>query len=171
VRCILGFNAGPPMTPSAYNNNVQIFQTRDHVVLLNEMIHDARIIPLDDRPHTNLHQWLGDSRARWDGDTLVVETINFREPPLMTTGQLSASMRLVERLRRVDEDTLLYEFTIADPAVWTQPWTAQVPMRKSDQPLYEYACHEGNYGLYNILAGARAAEEAEAAARAPARML
>jgi hypothetical protein len=159
VRCILGFNAGPPMTPSAYNNNVQIFQTPEYVVLLNEMIHDARIVPLDGRPRTGLPQWLGESRGRWEGDTLVVETMNFKEPPMMTTGNLSASMHLVERFTRVDQGTLMYEFTITDPKVWTRPWTAQVPMRLSEEPVYEYACHEGNYGLFNILAGARAEEE------------
>jgi hypothetical protein len=160
VRCILGFNSGPPMTPSAYNNNVQLFQTPGYVVLLNEMIHDARIIPLDGRPHGNLRQWAGDSRGRWQGDTLVVDTINFRAPTLMTTGELSANLHLVERFTRVDADTLLYEFTVEDETMWTRPWTVQIPMRKSEEPLYEYACHEGNYGLYNILAGARAQEQA-----------
>jgi hypothetical protein len=161
VRCILGFSAGPPMTPSAYNNNVQIFQTQEHVVLLNEMIHDARVIPLDSRPHGTIRQWAGDSRARWDGNTLVVDTINFHAPTLMTTGELSITMHLTERFTRVDADTLQYEFTIDDPRTWTKPWTAQIPMMRSKQPMYEYACHEGNYGLYNILAGARAREEAE----------
>lgn len=154
VRCILGFNSGPPMTPSAYNNNVQIFQTKDYVVLLNEMIHDARFIPMDGRPHGKVRQWAGDSRGRWDGDTLVVETVNFHRPTLMTTGQTSATMRLVERFRRVDADTLQYEFTIDDASTWTKPWTARIPMQRSDEPVYEYACHEGNHGLYNILAGA-----------------
>jgi hypothetical protein len=154
VRCILGFNSGPPMTPSAYNNNVQIFQTREYVALLNEMIHDVRIIPLDGRPHGKTRRWAGDSRGRWEGDTLVVDTVNFHRPTLMTTGQTSATMHLVERFRRVDPDTLLYEFTIEDPTTWTRPWTAQIPMQKSPEPIYEYACHEGNYGLYNILAGA-----------------
>ena len=162
VRCILGFNSGPPMTPSAYNNNVQILQTQDHVVLLNEMIHDARIIPLDNRPHGSIRQWAGDSRARWVGDAVVVDTVNFHAPTLMTTGELSTTMHLTERITRVDADTLRYEFTIDDPKTWTKPWTAQVPMIKSKQPMYEYACHEGNYGIYNILAGARASEAAEA---------
>ncbi len=154
VRCILGFNSGPPMTPSAYNNNVQIFQTREYVALLNEMIHDVRIIPMDGRPHGKLRQWAGDSRGRWEGDTLVVDTVNFHRPTLMTTGQTSATMHLVERFRRVDADTLLYEFTIEDSTTWTKPWTARIPMQKSTDPIYEYACHEGNHGLYNILAGA-----------------
>ena len=164
VRCILGFSSGPPMTPSAYNNNVQLFQTSEHLAILNEMIHDARIVPLDDRPHGTLRQWAGDSRGRWDGDTLVVDTINFHAAPLSAT-ELSAGMHLVERFKRVDAETLLYEFTVDDPATWTKPWTAQVPMRKSPQPIYEYACHEGNYSLYNILAGARAKEKAEEASQ------
>jgi len=154
VRCILGFNSGPPMSPSAYNNNVQIFQTREYVALLNEMVHDVRIIPMDGRPHGKLRQWAGDSRGRWEGDTLVVDTVNFHRPTLMTTGQTSATMHLVERFRRVDAQTLLYEFTINDPTTWTKPWTARIPMQKSSDPIYEYACHEGNHGLYNILAGA-----------------
>jgi hypothetical protein len=155
VRCILGFNAGPPMTPGQYNNHVQIFQTPDYVVLLTEMIHDARIIPIDGRPHGKLRQWAGDSRGRWDGDTLVIDTVNFHRPTIvMTSLETSATMRLVERFRRVDADTLLYEFTIEDPTTWTKPWTAQMPMQRSENPVYEYACHEGNYGLPNILSGA-----------------
>ena len=162
VRCILGFNAGPPMSPSAYNNNVQLFQTPNHVVILNEMIHDARIVPLDGRPHGTLRQWAGDSRGRWDGNTLVVDTVNFKEPPLMTTGVLSETMHLVERFTRVDADTLLYEYTIEDPKTWTKPWTVQMYMAKNSEPVYEYACHEGNYGLYNILSGAQKRDEAAA---------
>jgi hypothetical protein len=165
VRCILGFSSGPPMTPSAYNNNVQLFQTPEYVVILNEMIHDARIVPLDGRPHGTLRQWAGDSRGRWEGDTLVVDTVNFRAAPLMTTSELSASMHLVERFRRIDRDTLQYEFTVEDPKTWTRPWSAQVPMKRSGDSLYEYACHEGNYGVYNILAGARAKEAAQASSK------
>jgi hypothetical protein len=160
VRCLMGFNAGPPMTPSAYNNNVQIFQTPTHVVLLNEMIHDTRVIPLDGRPHGTIRQWAGDSRGRWDGNTLVVDTINFKEPTLMTTGVTSVTMHLVERFTRADADTLLYEFTIEDSKTWTKPWTAQVYMMKNSEPMYEYACHEGNYGLYNILSGALKRDDA-----------
>ena len=165
VRCILGFSSGPPMTPSAYNNNVQIFQTPEYVVILNEMIHDARIVPLDGRPHGTLRQWAGDSRGRWDGDTLIVDTINFHAPPLMTTSEFSANMHLVERFRRMDADTLMYEFTVEDPTTWTRPWTAQVPMQRSEDSIYEYACHEGNYSVNNILAGARAKEAAEEASK------
>jgi hypothetical protein len=158
-RCLLGFNSGPPMLPSAYNNNVQIFQSADHLVLLNEMVHNARIVPLDGRPHVSkgVRQWVGDSRGRWEGDTLVVETAGFvGETAFPNAGP---NLRLTERFKRVDADTLLYEFTVNDPTTWTKPWTAQVPMRKSDQPLYEYACHEGNYGMTNLLSAARAVEK------------
>ena len=162
-RCILGFNAGPPMTPSAYNNNMQLFQTPDTVVIFNEMVHDARIVPLDGRPHLagSVRQWMGSSRGRWEGDTLVVETTNFLRETSFTGS--SANLQLVERFTRVANGTLLYEFTASDPTTYTQAWTAQVPMRLSDGNLYEYACHEGNYGMFNLLAGARA-EEREAAA-------
>jgi hypothetical protein len=165
-RCLLGFNAGPPMTPGAYNNNVQLFQTPGHVVILNEMVHDARVVPLDGRPHLSqgLRQWRGDSRGRWDGDTLVVDTINFRRETSLRGS--TASTHLVERFTRVDADTLLYEFTVDDPTTWTRPWTAAVLMKKISGPLFEYACHEGNYSMFNILSGARAAEKA-AAASAP----
>ena len=163
-RCLLGFNSGPPMTPSAYNNNVQIFQSADHVAILNEMVHNARIIPLDSRPHlpADLRQWVGDSRASWDGDTLVVTTRNFLGETSL--GGSSASMHLVERFSRLDADTLLYEFTVSDPTTWSGPWTAQVLMQPAGQPLYEYACHEGNYSMASSLSGARAMEAREAAA-------
>ena len=155
-RCLMGFNSGPPMEPSAYNNNVQIFQTPDHVVMLNEMVHNARFVPLDARPHlpASLRQWSGDSRARWEGDTLVVETTNFlRETALDGS---SEDMHLVERFTRLDADRLLYEFTVTDPATWADSWTTQVQMTNTDEPLYEYACHEGNYSMTTALNGARA---------------
>ncbi len=160
-RCILGFNSGPPMVPSAYNNNVQLFQTPDTVVIFNEMVHNARIVPLDGRPHVpeTLRQWVGDSRGRWEGDTLVVETSNFLRETHFNGS--SASLHLVERFTRLGDDALLYEFTASDPTTYTRAWTAQIPMRRSDGHLYEYACHEGNYGMFNLLAGARA-EEREA---------
>ena len=152
-RCLLGFNAGPPMVSSAYNNNVLIVQTPDHVVIVNEMVHNARIIPLDGRPHVGLAQYSGDSRGRWDGDTLVVDTAHFlRETSL---GGSSRDTTLVERFRRVDADTVMYEFTVDDPNGYTRPWTARMPLRRTDGPLFEYACHEGNIGLAGILAGAR----------------
>jgi hypothetical protein len=162
-RCIMGLNAGPPMHPGAYNNNFQLFQTPQYVVILNEMVHDTRIIPLDGRPHGDIRQWKGDSRGHFEGDTLVVDTINFkRETSLPNSG---ANLHLIERFTRTDANALLYEFTVEDPTMWTRPWTAVVPMRKSDDPIYEYACHEGNYAMASILAGARLAEKAEEAAK------
>jgi hypothetical protein len=157
-RCLVGLNAGPPMTPGAYNNNFQLFQTPQYVVILNEMVHDARIIPLDGRPHGHLRQWKGDSRGHFEGDTLVVDTIDFKRETSLPNS--SASTHLVERFTRTGPDTLTYQFTVEDPAVWTRAWTAIVPTRKSDDPIYEYACHEGNYAMASILAGARAAEKA-----------
>ena len=157
VRCILGFNSGPPMTPGGYNQNMQLFQTADHVVLLNEMIHDARIVPLDGSPHLGeqLRQWTGDSRGRWEGDVLVVETRNFLRETAFQGGLTGPSLVLTERFTRVAPHVLVYEAKVDDPTVWTSPWTYQIPMQLNDLPMYEYACHEGNYGLYNILAGAR----------------
>ena len=159
-RCILGFNTGPPMTPSAYNNVFHLFQTVDHVVILNEMVHDSRIVPLDNRAHLPAHmqQWHGDSRGRWENDTLVVETINFTNKTSFRGS--TDSLHLVERFTRTDADTLLYEFTVTDSRTFTQPWTAVVPMTMSTNPLYEYACHEGNYAMHGILAGHRADEKA-----------
>jgi len=152
-RCLMGFNAGPPMVSSAYNNNVLIVHTSDHVVILNEMVHNARIIPLDGRAHGILPQYSGDSRGHWDGDTLVVETRHFlRETSL---GGSSPETVLVERFRRVDPDTVMYEFTVEDPGGFTKPWTALMPFRRTEGPMFEYACHEGNIGLAGILAGAR----------------
>ena len=157
-RCIMGFNSGPPMVSSAYNNNVQIWQIPGYVVLLNEMVHNTRIISTDGRPHLNIRQWAGDSRGHWEGNTLVVETTNFlRETSLRGS---TADTQLVERFTRVDADTIMYEFTAEDPNSYTRPWTARMPLRRTDGSLFEYACHEGNYGLYNILAGARAKEKA-----------
>ena len=155
-RCILGFNTGPPMTPGFYNQNMQLFQTPGHVVVLNEMVHDARIIPLDGSPRPGIESWTGESRGRWEGDTLVVETTHFSDKHGYRGS--TKDRHLVERFTRVDAGTLLYEFTITDPATWTAPWTAQVPMRSTELPLFEYACHEGNYAMPNILGGERRAE-------------
>ena len=158
-RCILGFNAGPPMTPGAYNNLVRIAQAPGLVTLVVEMVHDARIIPVDGSAHLpgSIRQYKGDSRGRWEGRTLVIETTHFlRETSFRGS---SANLRLTERLTRVDADTLLYEFTVEDPKTWTRPWTAAVPMTRVNTPIYEYACHEGNYALRNILSGARAQEK------------
>ena len=169
-RCIMGFNSGPPFVPSAYNNTVQILQTPDHVVILNEMIHDARIVPLDGRPHVGarLRQWMGDARGRWEGDALVVETTNFSSSRDMTRGVniwrytnpggAVATERVVERFTRAGDGTLRYEFTVDDPGTWTRPWTATFPLVGIDGEVFEYACHEGNYSAANILAGARADE-------------
>ncbi len=171
-RCILGFNSGPPMLPGGYNQNMQLFQTPEHVVILNEMVHDARIVPLDGRPHLpqHLRQWMGDSRGYWEGDTLVVETTNFTDktasfnPSVMVAIGTGENLRLIERFTLVKADTLSYEYTVNDPTTFTRPFTAVLPMKRGNAPLFEYACHEGNYGLLNILRGARDAEQAAAAA-------
>ena len=162
-RCILGFNAGPPMTPGAYNNHVQIFQAAGHVVLVTEMVHDVRVIPVDGTPHlpSRLRQYRGDSRGRWEGRTLVIDTTNFlRETSFRGS---SANLHLTERFTRVDADSLLYEFSVEDPTTWTKPWAASMPMKKIPGPIYEYACHEGNYAMQNILSGARAQDRELAA--------
>ncbi len=160
VRCILGFNAGPPFTPSAYNNNMQLFQTPDHVVVMTEMVNTSRVIPLDGTPHLDpeVLQWSGDSRGYWEGETLVVETRNF-DAKRKWRGTTS-SARLVERFTRVDADTLEYQFTVTDPETWTSPWTASVPLRLNPEPMFEYACHEGNYSMPVMLGGARVEEAA-----------
>ena len=153
--------------PGFYNHNYRILQTPQYVAISVEMIHDVRIIPLDGRSHASprVRQWLGDSRGHWDGDTLVVETTNFREGAqergmANTVVGGSPDMVLVERFRRIDGDTIDYKFTVTDPAVFTAPWTVSAPMSKlTEGQIYEYACHEGNYALANILKGARAAEQ------------
>ena len=160
VRCILGFNAGPPFTPSAYNNNMQLFQTPNHVVVMTEMVNTSRVIPLDGTPHLDpdVLQWSGDSRGYWEGETLVVETRNF-DAKRKWRGTTS-SARLVERFTRVDADTLEYKFTVTDPETWASPWTASVPLRLNPEPMFEYACHEGNYSMPIMLGGARVEEAA-----------
>ena len=151
-RCLMGSNSGPPMRPGSYNNNVHIFQAPGYVALLNEHIHNVRIIPID-QPHLDIPQWVGSSRGRWEGATLVVETKNFlRETNFAGS---SKDTYLIEKFTRVDPDTVMYEFTIEDPNHYTRPWTAVIPFRRTDGVLYEYACHEGNYGLTGIMAGAR----------------
>lgn len=165
-RCLLGFNSGPPMLPSVYNNAMQLFQTPDYVVILNEMVHDARIVPLDGRTHLppKLLQWMGDSRGHWDGETLVIETTNFTEktssfsPTITSAIGSGKTLHLRERLRRLDGNTLLYEYTVNDPVTFTTSFTVEIPMKISEWPLFEYACHEGNYAMENTLAGARAEE-------------
>ncbi len=171
-RCIVGFNAGPPITPLAYNQNMQLFQTPDHVVIYTEMVHTPRIVPLDDRAALDpgIRLWSGDSRGRWEGNTLVIETANFNEQrqwiPLTSGGSgvtSTANMTLVERFTRVDDETLDYTFTVTDPDTWASDWTATMPMQRTDMPLFEYACHEGNYSMEGILSGHRADERAAAA--------
>jgi hypothetical protein len=151
------------MVPSAYNNNYQIVQGPGYVTILVEMIHDARIIPTDGRPHlpSNVREWMGDSRVHWDGDTLVVETTNFTDKTNFRGA--SENMQLLERFKRVDADTIMYEFTVNDPSSFAKPWSA-IAMRKSAAPLFEYACHEGNYALKGILGGMRAEEKKAAEA-------
>jgi len=142
VRCLMWSTAGPPMLPGVYNNNVQLVQTPDHLVILNEMIHDARIVPMDNRPHGAMKRWMGDSRGRWDGSTLVIDTVNFSDKSGFRGSD--ENLRLTERFTRVDADTIEYEFSVDDPSVWTGSWTAAFPLHKIDSPMYEYACHEGN---------------------------
>ncbi len=160
-RCIT--DGLPNMVPlQPYNMNLQVLQTPGQVVMLHEMYHELRVIPLDDRPLTGIRQWTGEARGRWEGDTLVVETVNFVDKPdaywSSPWRKARSTLRLVERFTRVAPGTLDYEFTVHDPNVWTTPWTGSSPWARGEQPLYEYACHEGNYGMTNILAGSRAAE-------------
>ena len=176
-RCLMGFNTGPPMDPGGYNSNMQLFQTSDYVVILNEMVHDVRIVPLDGRSHLpgTIRQWLGNSRGRWEGDTLIVETTNFtdktasyelREGSMRTALGTGKTLHLTERFSRVGQNTLHYEYTVTDPATFTQPFTVAISMKLGNEaPIFEYACHEGNYGMLNILAGARAEEGSTAGSR------
>jgi len=166
-RCIL-FGATVPMLPEPYNNNYRILQSPGYVTILAEMNHDARVIPLDTRPHlsSRVQQWIGDSRGRFEGDTLVVETRNlkFNEKSRFGVGYLNGlsdeNLRVVERLTRTDANTLTYQATIEDPTVFVKPWTVEISMDRTEGPLYEVACHEGNYGMFNILSGHRAEERA-----------
>jgi hypothetical protein len=162
VRCILWPTAGPPMVPGPYNNNYQIVQTRDRVAINVEMIHDVRIVPLDGRAHlsSNVRLWMGDSVGHWEGDTLVVDTTNFTDKTHFRGSD--QNLHVVERFTRTDADTIQYRFTIDDPTAFTKPWTGEIAMSKATGPIYEYACHEGNYSLATMLAGARAEEKAEA---------
>ena len=161
-RCVLGFNAGPPMNPGAYNNNVMLLQVPGMVVRHNEMVHEVRFIPLDGRDHLpdSVRQLSGDSRGHWEGRTLVVETTNFTDRTnYVGSGE---GMRLIERFTRTDQSGLRYEYTVEDPASFEAPWTVSLPMTKTDGPMFEFACHEGNYGLTNILSAARAEERRDA---------
>src|SRR5882672_1208668 len=180
-RCITRGLPGA-MMPGFYNHNYQILQAPGYVAILVEMIHDVRIIPLDGRPHLDPHirQWMGDSRGRWEGQTLVVESTNFNDKIQEITGNAmrlpsgdpiggryhavfgTAGLKLVERFTRVDANTIDYRFTVTDPATFTRPWTAATPMLRIKEPVFEYACHEGNYAVPNMLKGARAQEQADA---------
>ena len=165
-RCII--YRGVPAFPTGYNNNYHITQTPGYVAILQEHIHEVRLIPLDVRPHVNegVRQWLGDSRGRWEGDTLVVETTNFSDKALIRgiSGDPSECLHVVERYTRVGPGTIDYEFTVTDPVTWTRSWSGSLPLTAFEGPMFEYACHEGNYALGNVLAGARATEATESAA-------
>ena len=159
-RCILMNNEGPPMVPGPYNNNYQIVQTPNSVIIFNEMIHDARTIPLDGRSHLPpaVRQWRGDSVGHWEGDTLVVDTTNFTDRANFRGS--GKDLHLTERFTRVDADTLMYQFTVDDPASFAKPWTVVIPSTRTEGPIFEYACNEGNYGMLGILSAARAEEQA-----------
>jgi len=171
-RCITWGNAGPPMLGSTYNANMQIVQTPNLLVIAHEIGHADRMIPLDGHPHLSpsVHQLAGDSRGHWEGDTLVVDSTNFndqtnfRGPPSQARQDIfsDSNLHVVERFTLTDPNTITYRFTVTDPTVWTKPWSGELLMKRTKGPIYEYACHEGNYGLANILAGARAAEKSAA---------
>jgi hypothetical protein len=158
ARCLTRANVGPPLLPTRYNSNLQIVQGPGYVAIETEEIHDVRLVPTDGRPHLpkNVRQWLGDSVGHWEGNTLVVDTTNFTD---LTPFPGAQNLHVVERLTRVDNETLLYQFTVEDPGMWTRPWSGEVPIKKIQGQLYEYACHEANYGLENTLRGARVAEK------------
>ena len=166
-RCLMGFGstAGPPMLPVLYNNHKRIVQSEDTVIILVEMVHDARVVRMNqEHAPAEIRSWLGDSVGHWAGDTLVVDTTNFRDRPGL--GQASRDLHVVERFSRIDADALLYQFTVDDPTVWTAPWSGEYVWPASENKVYEYACHEANYSFGGILRGARVLE---ADARAEAR--
>ncbi|MDG2277150.1 MAG: hypothetical protein P8L31_04270 [Pseudomonadales bacterium] len=164
-RCLLGFSSGPPILPGGYNQNISITQTDDHVVILNEMIHDARIVPLSNLPRLGLTTWMGESRGHWEGDVMVVTTTSFTpklssfSPSFFSSAGNAAELDITERFQRIDEETLRYEFTVIDPATYTAPISGVLFMQRSDEKIFEYACHEGNYAMRNMLSGARAEEK------------
>jgi len=158
-RCLNWSVAGPPMLPGVYNNNVQIIEARGYVAIVSEMIHDARIVPMDGRAHGTVPAWMGDARGRWEGRTLVVDTVGFTDKTAFRGS--GEHLHLVERFTRIDAETLEYRFTAEDPSTWTKPFTAMFPLRKTAGPIYEYACHEGNErSMVGMLRGARAEERA-----------
>lgn len=163
ARCVWWPNTGPPMVPGPYNNIVEFFQTRDYVAILNENMHEVRVIPMDGRPHGQVRQWLGDSRGRWEGNSLVVDTTSFSEKTSLRGSSLN--LHLVERFTRLDAETIEYQFTADDPTVWSRPWTATILMHRAKEPVIEFACHEGNArSMEGMLRGARATEKASAEA-------
>jgi len=163
-QCIMWPNEGPPIQPAGYNSNLQIVQSPGYVAIMQEMIHDVRVIPTDGSPHlpANIRQWFGDSRGHWEGETLVVDTTNFNNRTAFRGS--SENLHVVERFTRQADDRILYQFTVEDPSTWAKSWSGEMPMTKIDGPLFEYACHEGNYGMRNNLSGARADEKAAKAA-------
>ena len=152
-RCLTGFVGGPPIIPGSYNNNMQIVQTEDHIMILNEMVHSARIIRLNSEHHTKQLKWEGDSIAHWDGDTLIINTQHWYHN--YNLRGMSNQAVVEERINWIDENTLDYDFTVTDPQSWDVSWSAKMPLRRSQEPVFEYACHEGNHGLVGILAGWR----------------
>jgi hypothetical protein len=157
VRCLQWASTGPPMLPFIFNNNVQIFQTREYVAIYNEMIHSARIVPMHGRPHGTVRQWMGDSRGHWEGRTLVVDTVNFNDKASFRGSD--QNLHLVERFTRTGRDTIEYQFMVEDPSVWTQSWTAVIPMSATTGPIFEFACHEGNARSIEGILGSGRAEE------------
>jgi hypothetical protein len=164
-RCILWPNEGPPMLAPGYNSNLEIVQSPGYVAILQEMIHDTRVIATNNRPHlpASVRQLMGDSRGHWEGDTLVVETTNFTNRTSFRGS--TDSLKVIERFTRTSPNTITYQFTVSDPATWDKPWSAELPMTTIDPPIYEYACHEANYGMANNLKGARATEKEAAEKR------
>jgi hypothetical protein len=162
-RCLMGFgsSAGPPMLPVLYNNLKQIVQTKDTLMIYNEMVHDVRLIRIGgEHEPPDIRRWLGDSIARWEGDTLVVDTINFNDAPALANA--TRNLHVIERFKRIDGNSLLYQFTVEDPTIWTKPWSGELLVPATRERIYEYACHEGNYSFGGILRGARLLEaEAE----------
>jgi len=169
-RCILFPNAGPPMLPEPYNNNYQIVQSPGFVTIMAEMVHDVRVVPLDGRPHlpSNIRQWKGDSRGHWEGNTLVIDTTNFSYNDksrfgVAYDGFTDQNLHVTERFTRTGPGTITYRATVDDPTIYSKPWTIETTLSKRDEPIYEYACHEGNYGMFGILSGERTQEKTAAA--------
>ena len=160
-RCITWGFEGPPMMPVGYNSTLEIVQGQGYVAIVQEMIHDTRVIPTDGRPHgpAEIKRWMGDSVGHWEGDTLVVETVNYNPQVVIQQQQVSDAAKVTERFTRIDADTITYQFTVDDPKTWVKPFSGEYNMVHIDGPVYEYACHEGNYGMANNLSGQRATEK------------